>query len=160
MPKANAQIAALLEDAMLKWDIAFALRMAQLTVHEDLAGRLRPLELSLTQFSILRLIRARPTLSQQRIGDALRIKKSNLVALIDKLEELGLVTRAVAAEDRRAYALRLTRKGERRLEKAQQGYREHSEALDKLIASKQKNALLDALRKLTEIGPVGDVTPD
>jgi len=139
----------LLEQAGLAQEIGFVLRMAQLTVFDDLLSRLRPLKLTLSQFTVLRLISAQPALSQQRIGDALRIKKTNLVALISNLEERGLVARAIATGDRRAYALRLTVKGERCLEKAMLLLRDHVQLISELLEPGEKESLVTALLKIS-----------
>jgi DNA-binding MarR family transcriptional regulator len=157
-PRTDDSSIALLRQAGLSREIAFQLRLAQLAVFDDLAKRIRPLDLTLGEFGALRLIQAQPELNQQQISDAMRIKKSNLVAMIGKLEQAGLVTRAVAAGDRRAYALRLTRKGERCVEKAEEQCRAHEDALAELLEPEERDSLLEALHKVASLGAPSDRT--
>ena len=63
------------------------------------------------QYSVLAVIERNPGLSQTRLADALGIKKTNLVAMIDDLERRGLARRMPTERDRRSYALFLTPKG-------------------------------------------------
>lgn len=155
-PRADDKNVALLKRAGLDWDVAFVLRLAQLAVFDDLAKRIRPLRLTLSEFAALRLIQAQPALNQQQIGDALRIKKSNLVTLIRKLEHSGWVARAVVADDRRAYALRLTQEGEHCLEKAEQQCRAHSEALSRLLGTEEWETMVNALQKIASFDSTRD----
>jgi DNA-binding MarR family transcriptional regulator len=50
-------------------------------------------------------------LSQQAIGDALRIDRTTMVSLVDRLERRGLVRRERNPADRRAYTIGLTAEG-------------------------------------------------
>jgi DNA-binding MarR family transcriptional regulator len=144
---------ALLEEVGLSRELGFVMRMAQLALFEDLSERLSSLKLSLSQFSVLRLIHARPGLTQQRIGDALRIKKTNLVALVGKLEERGLLSRTSSATDGRAYALCLTTKGERTMTKAMDAVAEHLYSTTNFLGPKELDAVLKSLWKVVQHVP-------
>src|SRR5262249_29377938 len=65
---------------------------------------------------ILRVIRQADGLSQQALGEKLGVFPSRLVALLDELEERGLVERRDRPTDRRSYALYLTGAGREALE--------------------------------------------
>ena len=144
---------ALLDEAGLSKEIGFVMRMAQLALFEDLFARLRGLKLTLSQLTALRLIKTRPALTQQSIGDALRIKKTNLVTLIDKLEERGLVKRTVSSRDRRAYALYLTAKGERSVAKAMEAFSEHIAAASSLLDEAEYDRVVRSLMKIARSLP-------
>ena len=60
---------------------------------------------------LLRLISRAPGQSQQQIAAQLGARPSRLVALVDGLEQRGLVERRRNTEDRRNYALHLTDAG-------------------------------------------------
>ena len=141
----DADALALLREAGLTEELGFAIRMAELTVFADILERLSGLDITLSQFSVLRLVHAHPGLTQQRIGDALRIRKPNLVALIDKLETRGLVSRTGSATDGRAYALFLTAKGERTLAKAMSAVGEHLQAIRDILSPRDLERALKAL---------------
>src|SRR5262245_22033490 len=91
--------------------------------------RLEPLGLKPPHVGILRVIRQADGLSQQALGEKLGAFPSRLVALLDELEERGLVERRDSPTDRRSYALYLTGAGRDALEQIGLIAREHEAAL-------------------------------
>src|ERR1700756_3366721 len=91
-----------------------AFLLAQVGSHAagKFAERLAPLRLLPPHAGILGVLRRSGGLSQQRLAKALRMHPSGLVAIIDELEERGLVKRQDSLEDRRTYELHLTDKGQ------------------------------------------------
>jgi MarR family transcriptional regulator, lower aerobic nicotinate degradation pathway regulator len=83
------------------------------------------------QFAVLHQLAEAGPLSQQALGQALRVHPSNLVRLVDELEQDGLIVRGSDPRDRRRYLLELTPAGERLLVKAQ---RAAAEAERELLA--------------------------
>lgn len=71
-----------------------------------------------TTFSCLSLIVDNPGLRQSQLGEALAIERPNLVNIVEDLTSAGLITRQTAAQDRRAYALHPTAKGQRLFKEA------------------------------------------
>src|SRR5262245_59715441 len=88
--------------------IAYMRRRASLAVNHDLAGRAAAIDMRPAQFAVLAIIDRNPALRQTQVAEALQIKKTNFVALLDTLEARGLVRRERVAADRRSYALHLT----------------------------------------------------
>jgi MarR family 2-MHQ and catechol resistance regulon transcriptional repressor len=68
-------------------------------------------DLSDSQFGTLEMLFHLGPLQQKAIGQKLLVSKSNVVAVIDKLEALGLVERQRDTEDRRCVFVHLTGKG-------------------------------------------------
>ena len=64
-----------------------------------------------SQFGTLEMIFHLGALNQNAIGQKLLISRSNVVAVIDKLENRGLVRRERSREDRRCIFVHLTNKG-------------------------------------------------
>jgi DNA-binding MarR family transcriptional regulator len=64
----------------------------------------------------LMLLSDRGPLSQQGIGDALRLDPSNVVGLLNELEERKFVTRRRDPADRRRHIVELSRAGQRQLD--------------------------------------------
>ena len=71
-----------------------------------------PFGLRLAHVGVLKAIFRAEGLTQRELGDALGMFPSNLVRLIDELEEKRLVRRGKNTEDRRSYTLQLTKKGQ------------------------------------------------
>ena len=106
--------------------------------------RLIPLRLSRPHAGILRLISQSPGLSQQELGHRLAILPSRLVALLDELQEKGLIERRHHTEDRRTYALHLTASGRNATEQIGRIAREHDDAICAAL-NKEERLQLNAL---------------
>lgn len=74
-------------------------------------------EIGETQFGTLEMLYHLGPLHQKQIGEKLLISKSNVVAVIDKLEKQKLVRRERSEEDRRHIFVHLTDKGRGLVEK-------------------------------------------
>jgi DNA-binding MarR family transcriptional regulator len=112
--------------------------------HEALA----PAGIDPREFLLLRFVAASSGLSQQALAERLGIPPSRMVALVDRLEEQGLVERRADAEDRRVRALHLTRKGSRVLERAAKIAIEYELQLCVGLEEGERDQLIDLLQKL------------
>jgi len=89
--------------------LGYQLRRASVLMMADLGTRMKSIGLRPTEATILLLIGANPGCRQGEVGEALGIKRANMVPLIAGLVRKGLVTRARA--DGRSHALTLTAAG-------------------------------------------------
>jgi DNA-binding MarR family transcriptional regulator len=86
--------------------------------------------------------------SQRRLGNIMGIDRTTMVAITDGLESKGLVRRERNPQDRRAYALVATPRGQRLLARATEAIeRAESEFLAVLPAAEQR-LLKNLLRRL------------
>lgn len=76
---------------------------------------LSPVGLNVRQISALKTLERDGAMSQQALGEALDIDPSNLVALLNHLEEQGLATRRRDPEDRRRHVVELSKHGTKRV---------------------------------------------
>src|SRR5215831_12368363 len=135
-----------------------AFLLAQIGAHAatQFGERLKSLRLTRPHAGILRLIGLIPGLSQQELARRLAILPSQLVALLDELEERGFIERRQDATDRRTYALHLTTSGRNALEQIGRIAREHDDAvcaaLD-LHERQQLNALLGRIAEQQGLTP-------
>jgi DNA-binding MarR family transcriptional regulator len=98
--------------------VGFLLSSLGHVVAARFAARLAPLGLEPREFALLRRVGFHEGGSQQAMGERLGIPASRMVALVDELEERGLLERRPSPRDRRAHALHLTSAGKRLLTKA------------------------------------------
>jgi DNA-binding MarR family transcriptional regulator len=74
---------------------------------------LAPLGLHVRQFGLLAVLATEGPRSQQELVEWTRVDRTSMVAVVDSLEERGLVHRERNPEDRRAYLLQITPEGRR-----------------------------------------------
>lgn len=124
------------------------------------AERLAPLGFKPPHAGILRVIEQGDGLSQQALGERLGMFPSRLVAMIDELQERGLVERRNSLADRRSYALHLTKAGRDALEQINRVSRKHQEAVCAALDDHERGLLADYLRRIaTEQGLAPGVHP-
>lgn len=119
---------------------------------------LAPVGIDPREFLLLRFVAADEGRSQQALAERLGIPASRMVALVDHLEEAGLVERRPDPEDRRVRGLHLTRKGRGALERAGEIAIDYETRLCAGIDREERELLIDLLQKLqatqTELGGV------
>jgi DNA-binding MarR family transcriptional regulator len=91
--------------------VAFLLSQVGIFASQRFAKRLEPLDLHPPQFRVLNMVDATEGRSQQAIGEAIGAPASRMVAIVDELEQRGLVERRPHPSDRRIRALYLTDDG-------------------------------------------------
>lgn len=106
-----AAIEAAVDLGPLGESVGYLVRRAQIAVFQRFFELFAEVDIRPVQYSILTIIERNPGVGQTQLAGALGIKKTNLVGLIDELEERGLARRKSADIDRRARELYLTPKG-------------------------------------------------
>ena len=139
-------------DAEQKRGGSTAFLLAQIGAHAatQFGERLKGLGLTRPHAGILRLIALTPGLSQQELARRLAILPSQLVALLDELEERGLIERRPDARDRRTYALHLTTAGRNVLEQISRIAREHDDAICAALNVHERLQLKALLGRIAE----------
>ena len=128
--------------------IAFLLTQVGSHAAMKFAERLAVLRLTAPDAGILRVLGRSSGLSQQDLAKTLRMHASRLVAIVDDLEEKGLVQRQESASDRRTYALHLTEKGRETLAQIGNIGREHNEAMSASLNEDERFQLAGLLQRI------------
>jgi DNA-binding MarR family transcriptional regulator len=81
------------------------------TVQRRLSAHLERYDLTLAQFGVLAQLQAAPHISQQALADWLFVTKGNIVGLLNRLEDRGLVERRSDPQDGRTHLVSLTHQG-------------------------------------------------
>jgi DNA-binding MarR family transcriptional regulator len=127
-----------------------AFLLAQLGAHaaRAFAERIAALDLTPPQTGLLRAIATQPGHSQQALAQHLGTPPTRLVALVDALEERGLVQRRRNAADRRLYAVHLTDAGRALIADIARVAKEHDQALLAALEPAERAQLTELLRRL------------
>jgi DNA-binding MarR family transcriptional regulator len=109
---------------------------------------LAPAGIDPREFLLMRFVAASEGQSQQALAERLAVPASRMVALVDHLEEAGLIERRPDLEDRRVRGLYLTRKGRGVLERAGKIAIDYETRLCAGINREEREQLIDLLQKL------------
>lgn len=104
---ASAQV----RDTVLGHLIGYRLKRAYMQLLPAAQQALATEDLRVVSFSCLSIVTDNPGIVQSQLADALQMERSNLVVIIDELEERGLIGRKQVPSDRRRYALTATLRG-------------------------------------------------
>jgi DNA-binding MarR family transcriptional regulator len=123
---------------------------------QEVADRaLEPLGLSVKHFGVMTFLRhqtepdpERGSLSQQAIGERLRIDRTTMVALIDDLERARYVKRERNPDDRRAYVITLTTAGRRAQARAEEAVDTHALTFFGRLSEDERQELHRLLERL------------
>lgn len=135
--------------------LAFLLSQVGIHASQRFAERIAEVDLNPPLFRILNLIDAAEGRSQQAIGEAIQVPPSRMVALVDELEQRGLVERRPDPADRRVRALYLTRKGRNALTRGREIAEAHEQELTRGMSEADRTRLVKLLQKLVDEQAIG-----
>ena len=129
----------------------YLLRRASAIAMGNLASRLKTLDLSPTEATVLNVIDANPNANQSDIGRLLDIARANMAPLVSRLAGRDLIERQPV--DKRSHGLVLTRSGRTLMAKTKKIFAEHETALLSRIPEAQREAFFSGVRALLERDP-------
>lgn len=129
--------------------IGYNIRRAQVAVFQDFAATLKEVDITPGQFGVLILIDENSGLNQTRLSNGLGVDRSTVVAVIDRLQQRGLVERMPTPGDRRSNALQLADSGRALLARAKLLVAAHEKRIGAALTRKERAALTALLGKLT-----------
>lgn len=129
--------------------LGYALRRAQVTAFQDFHRSMAALDLRPAQYSVLHVVQRNPGPRPSQVAEALGIKRTNFVPLLDELERAGLVERKRDPADGRAFTLHLLAGGEALLRRADRLVRAHERRLAKRLEPGGAEHLLRLLGQLS-----------
>lgn len=105
---ASSPAGRVLDQRQLQRLIGYNLRRAEVQMRGEVARALAADDIRAVEYSILSLVTANREVTQKELGETLSVKRPNMVSLIERLEQRGLIVRAVMARDRRNQILSAT----------------------------------------------------
>lgn len=103
-----------------------------------------------TTYSTLSIVIANPGQRQGQVAAALAIERPNFARIVDELEKADLISRKTATDDKRAYALHATPRGEQLFNEASVAVRHCEQMLTKGLTAHQLDDLHHALDVIAE----------
>ena len=119
------------------------------------AQRIGEVDLHPPLFRVLNMVDAAEGRSQQAIGEAIGAPASRMVAIVDELEQRGLVERRPHPSDRRIRALFLTTAGRKLLARGRRIAIEHEEEMTRGMSDADRRRLVALLQKLVDEQEIG-----
>ncbi|MDX1405743.1 MAG: MarR family transcriptional regulator [Woeseiaceae bacterium] len=128
--------------------VGYQLHRAEIDSYRQFTSLFGKNSTSPKQFSALVLVAANPEMSQVDLGKVLGMDRATTTAMIDTLENRGLLMRQRSTVDRRKHMLRLTKRGEESLQVMKRRVREHDERLTSRLTSQERMTLMSLLKKI------------
>jgi DNA-binding MarR family transcriptional regulator len=142
-------------DPSAQMHAGFAYLLVQLGAHvaREFADELAPLGVEPRHVGMLTRLAANEGKAQQVIGELIGLNPTQMVFLVDELEDRGFVERKRNPADRRSYALYLTPAGRDMLASVQAAGRAHQARLGSPLSADDQKQLTSLLRRLAaELG--------
>jgi len=127
---------------------AFLLVQLGMEAARQFAERLAPLGVEPRHVGMLTRLAANEGKAQQVIGELIGLNPTQMVFLVDELEDRGFVERRRNPADRRSYALYLTSAGRDMLSKVQEAGRVHQARLGASLSESEQEQLTELLRRI------------
>ena len=134
-----------MDDPLIRFP-GYALRRAANATAAELSARLAALDLRQSDASLLLLVAANPGATSSALGRALGVERANMVPLLKRLDEAGLIGRE--AIDGKSQGLRLTPAGLRRLAEARKIIEAFEAELLARVPAEHRDHLLPALNAI------------
>jgi DNA-binding MarR family transcriptional regulator len=133
---------------LLRRSLSFHVRKAQLALQRRGLRSISGVNVGPAEFGTLVLCEQNPGMAQFQIAAALDIDKASVVAVVDRLEELGWLLRRRSNHDRRRYGLCLTPEGLRQVQMLRKQAEEAEAFAHNLFSPDELNQLLGLLARL------------
>jgi DNA-binding MarR family transcriptional regulator len=135
--------------------VGFLLSQVGIHASRRFAERLAAIDLHPPLFRVMNVVDAAEGPSQQAIGEAIRAPASRMVAIVDELEQRGLVERRPHPTDRRVHALHLTPAGRKLLARGRRIATEHEAELTRGMSKGDRDRLVALLRRIVDEAEIG-----
>ena len=118
-------------------------------LHERFEAMIRPFNISMTQYNVLRILRGAEPAGRTcgEIGERMIAREPDVTRLLERLEKAGLIRRTRDSKDRRVVVTRITNAGLKLLDELEPKLRE----LDGLLKPMGQRKIASTLKLLDEV---------
>ncbi len=128
--------------------VGFHLRLAQGAVYRHFTETFAALGLTQKQVSALWLIDDHPDMAQTGLAQRMRMDRATTMAIVNRLQDRGLLVRGKSRDDARKQALNLTDAGRAMLLVAKDAMRAHEAWLKARFTEREVATLIEMLARL------------
>ena len=148
LPDQRASFASLVASTALADEIEFLALKAFAEGTRIVNRRLKELNLRARSYSVLAVACSGVNATQRELAALLELDPSQIVALVDELENAGLVVREIDARDHRSRVVRATADGHNRFEQARVVTNHAESDALQMLDSAERETLRALLRKI------------
>lgn len=130
--------------------LGFHIRLAHGAVYRHFTETFSNLGLTQKMVSVLWLIDDHPGIAQADIGRRLQMDRATTMALVNRLQDRGLLVRGQSTQDKRRQTLTLTRSGHAALVESRECIWEHERWLKARFTEREVSSLIEMLRRIHE----------
>lgn len=130
--------------------LGFQLRMAHAVLYRQFVVSLEDLDLTPRQYAVLQIIADGPGISQIDIAGLLAMDRPTTMAIVNRLQDRGLIERRASSSDRRRQELHLTPDGADFVERAEVRVAEHEARMTQRYTAEELATLMALVRRLHE----------
>ena len=136
--------------------VGYALKQAAVALRVAMEAELRPLGLTVPQYSCLEVLGQRPGLSNSELARSVFVTRQAMNGVLRGLQERGLLTRPADAPHGRVRPAELTAQGRRQLTAASAAVRALEQAmLEPLVSGARRRLHADLLACAAALAPPG-----
>lgn len=146
----DEKLTTFLDAGAVEGSIGYKLRLAQILAFRAFEQELSGYGRAPRYLGLLSVIRSHPGQPQSRLAEAIALKRSSLVPILDLLTKEGLVERKPSEQDRRTNCIWLTQKGEQTVEKLIQEAKNYDTKMTRGMSGEEVKTTLSLLQKLID----------
>ena len=128
--------------------VGFHIRLAHGAVYRHFTETFAHLDLTQKQVSALWLVSDHPGIAQTGLAQRMRMDRATTMAIVNRLEAKGYMTRRKSRSDARKQALNLTEAGRRGLATAKRTIQQHEQWLKSRFTDKEVAKLIELLTRI------------
>lgn len=125
----------------LDTSLGYLLKQASSTLHASMDAVLRPLGMTITEYSCLELLAQRPGMSNSALARGAFVSRQSMNVLLQSMERSGFISRAQQPHAGRILPTELTPAGELRLKAASSAVRAVEEQMTSALDARQQSDL-------------------
>lgn len=137
--------AVLLNAGTQEASVGYKLRLAQIMAYQAFEAQVSNYGSAPRYLGLLCVIQANPGQLQSRLAEAVALKRSSLVPILDRLGKEGILERRATKNDRRSNTVWLTKYGAEVVEELTKEAARHEEVLSQDLSAEERANLLASL---------------